>query len=124
MATVPLGLARAALDDVVELATDKVPLLSPSPLATNPLFQYQLADAEVTLRVSRALLYEAAGEAWAAAVAGDEFTPASAGTPSLNRGAGDHHRRVGRRHLVSRVEAGARSTSRARFSVGCAMSTL
>ena len=56
MATVPLGLARAALDDVVELATDKVPLLSPSPLATNPLFQYQLADAEVTLRVSRALL--------------------------------------------------------------------
>jgi alkylation response protein AidB-like acyl-CoA dehydrogenase len=75
IASVPLGIARAALDDIIELATDKVPLLAPSPLATNPLFQYQLAAADAELRAARALLYAEAGEAWAAAEAGDEFTP-------------------------------------------------
>ena len=52
LATVPLGIAQAALDDIVDLATDKVPLLSPSSLAANPLFQYQLADADVKLRAA------------------------------------------------------------------------
>jgi indole-3-acetate monooxygenase len=74
MATVPLGIARAALDDVRELATGKVPLLSASALATNATFQFQLADADARLRAARALLYLEAAEAWATAVAGDEFT--------------------------------------------------
>ena len=52
-----------------------MPLLSPSPLAANPLFQYQLADADVKLRAARALLYEAAAEAWETGTGGGEFTP-------------------------------------------------
>jgi alkylation response protein AidB-like acyl-CoA dehydrogenase len=76
MATVPLGIARAALDDIVALAEGKVPLLAASPLATNPHFQYRLAEADTRLRAARALLYGGAGEAWAAAEAGDEPTPA------------------------------------------------
>jgi alkylation response protein AidB-like acyl-CoA dehydrogenase len=75
MAVVPLGIARAALDDVTELATGKVPLLSSSSLGANPLFQYQLADADAKLRAARASLYELADEVWAAATRGDELTP-------------------------------------------------
>ncbi|MGQ0616613.1 MAG: acyl-CoA dehydrogenase family protein [Acidimicrobiia bacterium] len=75
-ASVPLGVAQGALDDIVALATDKVPLLSPGTLATNPLFQYQLAEADVRLRAARSLLYAQAAEAWAVAFAGDEFSGA------------------------------------------------
>jgi alkylation response protein AidB-like acyl-CoA dehydrogenase len=75
MAAVPLGIARGALDDVTELATAKVPLLAPSALATDPVFQYHLADADARLRAARAGLYQAAGDAWDAAVGGDEFAP-------------------------------------------------
>jgi alkylation response protein AidB-like acyl-CoA dehydrogenase len=73
-ASVPIGIAQGALDDVVALATDKVPLLSPGPLGTNPLFQHQLAEADVKLRAARALLYAEAAEAWAIASAGEELT--------------------------------------------------
>jgi indole-3-acetate monooxygenase len=87
MATVPLGIAQGALDDVVELATDKVPLLSPSHLAANPRFQYELGAADVALRAARALLYDTAGDAWEAATAGDELTP---GSRAALRSAGVH----------------------------------
>lgn len=76
LASVPIGIARGALDDVVALATDKVPLLSPVTLAANPLFQYQLAESEVKLRAARSLLYAEAAEIWAVAVAGEEPTVA------------------------------------------------
>ena len=57
MATVPIGIAQSALDDVVELAMEKVPLLSPSRLAANPRFQYQLADTtHAPRRCSRSCL--------------------------------------------------------------------
>ncbi len=73
---VAVGVARGALDDVTELAAGKVPLLSPSTLAANPLFQYQLADADVRLRAARELAYAEAAALWDAALAGDELTPA------------------------------------------------
>jgi alkylation response protein AidB-like acyl-CoA dehydrogenase len=69
VATVSLGIARAALDDVLELAGDKVPLLEAAPLAANPHFQHELGDADARLSAVRARLYEAAGEAWSAAQA-------------------------------------------------------
>ncbi len=75
MASVPIGIAQGTLDDVVALATDKVPLLSPGTLAANPLFQYQLAQADVQLRAARSLLHAEAAEAWDVAVAGDELSP-------------------------------------------------
>jgi alkylation response protein AidB-like acyl-CoA dehydrogenase len=75
MAVVPLGIARAALDDVTELAMGKVPLLASAALGANPLFQYQLADADAKLRAARAALYGLADELWSAATCGDELTP-------------------------------------------------
>lgn len=67
IASVALGTARGALDEIVALANHKVPLLAGSPLAANPLFQFQLATADTELRAARALLYETAEAAWATA---------------------------------------------------------
>ncbi|MGZ8482042.1 MAG: acyl-CoA dehydrogenase family protein, partial [Candidatus Limnocylindria bacterium] len=74
MSTVPLGIAGGALDDITDLATGKVPLLSSSPLDSDPVFQYHLAEADARLRAARTSLYQLADEVWAAAVAGDELT--------------------------------------------------
>lgn len=67
IASVALGTAQGALDDIVELATAKVPLLSHGPLAANALFQFELATADTELRAARALLYETAESTWATA---------------------------------------------------------
>jgi alkylation response protein AidB-like acyl-CoA dehydrogenase len=74
IAGVALGTARAALDDIVALATGKVPLLDAAPLATNPTFQFDLATADTELRAARALLYETAASVWDTAERGDPFT--------------------------------------------------
>jgi alkylation response protein AidB-like acyl-CoA dehydrogenase len=75
MAPVPLGIARGALGDVVELTGSKVPLLGSSATAADPVFEHQLAEADAQLRAARAGLLEVAEKAWSMAVAGDEFTP-------------------------------------------------
>lgn len=74
VAPVALGIAQGALDDIVELATTKTPLLAAAPLAANPLFQHDLASADTELAAARALLWELAEEAWATAVAAQPFT--------------------------------------------------
>jgi alkylation response protein AidB-like acyl-CoA dehydrogenase len=73
-ASVALGIARGALDDVVALAAEKVPLLDHRPLATNPTFQHALATAETELAAARALVWECAELAWETAVDAGEFT--------------------------------------------------
>ena len=72
---VAVGIAHGALAEVTALATGKVPLFSGGTLASNPLFQHQLADADARLRAARTLLYADAQTAWATAVAGAPFTP-------------------------------------------------
>ena len=72
---VAVGIAHGALGEVTDLATGKVPLFSDGTLASNPLFQHQLGDADARLRAARALLYADAETAWATAVAGTPFTP-------------------------------------------------
>jgi alkylation response protein AidB-like acyl-CoA dehydrogenase len=69
VASVAIGIAQGALDDIVALATDKVPLLAPQPLADNALFQFELATADTELRAARGLLYETAELLWATAAA-------------------------------------------------------
>lgn len=64
IASVAIGTAQGALDDIVTLAVGKVPLLAHAPLAANPLFQLELATADIELRAARALLYETADAAW------------------------------------------------------------
>ena len=74
VASVAVGVARGALDDVVALAADKVPLLDHAVLAANPVFQLQLGEAEAELAAARALIHETAEAAWDAAASGGEFT--------------------------------------------------
>jgi alkylation response protein AidB-like acyl-CoA dehydrogenase len=74
MASVALGIAQGALDDVTLLASDKVPMLSPVALGGNSLFQFDLATADTDLRAARSLLYEEAAQVWATAAAGDPLT--------------------------------------------------
>jgi indole-3-acetate monooxygenase len=75
IASVALGIAQGALEDILALAANKVPLLAHTPLTANPLFQHQLGAADAKLRGARALLYADAASAWATAVAGAFFTP-------------------------------------------------
>lgn len=75
VSTIAVGIAQGALDDAVELAGGKVPLLAAAPLADDPTFQLQLATADAGTRAARSLLQETAEEAWSAAVAGDELRP-------------------------------------------------
>ncbi len=66
-----LGNARAAIDELVALATSKVGLGSTRTLAERSATQASVAAAEASLRAARALYYEAIEAAWQAAQ-GDE----------------------------------------------------
>ncbi len=74
-ASVALGTAQGALDDIIGLAQDKVPLMSATTLSGNPLFQHDLAQMDTELRAARTLFYETADGAWASAAAGRELSP-------------------------------------------------
>lgn len=64
---VALGLARAAIDELVALAGSKTPDGSGRPLAARPAAQSEVALAEATLRSARAFYREAIATAWEAA---------------------------------------------------------
>jgi alkylation response protein AidB-like acyl-CoA dehydrogenase len=74
MGMVAVGTAQGALDDVIDLAAGKTPLLSPTTLAANPRFQHVLGAADVRLRAARSLLQAEAAALWATAEAGGELT--------------------------------------------------
>jgi len=74
-ASVAIGIAQGALDEIAAMAAHKVPAFSSSALAANPLFQHDYADAAATLRAAKALNAAAAHEAWQTALAGEPFTP-------------------------------------------------
>jgi indole-3-acetate monooxygenase len=74
IAPIPLGIARRAIDELVELATNKVPMGSASRLRDRGVTQYEIAKADAALRSARAFLYEVTEEIWEKAVAGDEIT--------------------------------------------------
>ena len=74
IASVAVGSAQGALDDIVAVAVDKVPLLDRRTLSANPTFQLELATADTQLRAARALIYETAGAAWDAATSAADFT--------------------------------------------------
>lgn len=75
IAAVALGLARAAIDELVELAGAKTSTGASRTLANRPGTQSEVALAEATLRSARAFYYEAIENAWQEALVGKLTTP-------------------------------------------------
>jgi alkylation response protein AidB-like acyl-CoA dehydrogenase len=70
LASVAVGIARGALDDLGAMAGSKVPLLASGPLAADPLFCHDLAVAATDLRAAEVLLRDTADTSWTAAADG------------------------------------------------------
>lgn len=76
VASVAIGCARGALDDVAGLSATKTPLLSPTALRKSPTFHRMVAEADTTIRACRAVVAESAQLVWDVAVAGRPPTDA------------------------------------------------
>jgi indole-3-acetate monooxygenase len=74
-AGVPIGIARAAIDALVELAAGKVTRVG-STLRDESYVQAAVARAESLLRGTRAYLYEVMSDVWETLAAGRELSPA------------------------------------------------
>ena len=75
LAAVGLGIARRALDELIELAQTRKPSLYPSVLAEKAVAHIDLARAEGALGGARALLYDTVEDMWRSVSAGDAPSP-------------------------------------------------
>jgi len=57
-AAVAIGVARGAIDTFVDLAQNKIPMLSVTTTREKPIAQYRIGEAEAKLRAARAFLME------------------------------------------------------------------
>jgi indole-3-acetate monooxygenase len=73
-AAVALGIGRATLDALMQMAATKVPMLGSKPLRDNPVVQSKVAVAEAQLQSSRAYLMAALGAMWDATCRGEAAT--------------------------------------------------
>lgn len=71
---VALGVARAAIDDVMAIAADRTPFASATRLAERATAQAKLGRAEGALRSARAYLHDRISWAWEETLAGRELT--------------------------------------------------
>jgi alkylation response protein AidB-like acyl-CoA dehydrogenase len=74
IAAVALGIARGALDELIELADKRVPTFSTAPLADRAAAQLGLARAEASLGAAQAFLHETIDALWQAVSVGEEPT--------------------------------------------------
>jgi alkylation response protein AidB-like acyl-CoA dehydrogenase len=76
IASVAVGVATAAVNDVITLASDgKRPSLSATRLAASATFQDRLGEAHTMLRAARALLHGEARHAWERSSSGNPTSP-------------------------------------------------
>ena len=69
-----LGIARAAMDDIMDLVKNKVPNYTQTTLKDNQAVQMKLAEAEATLSAGRAYLFETLRSTWETALQGLRIT--------------------------------------------------
>jgi alkylation response protein AidB-like acyl-CoA dehydrogenase len=74
LASVGLGIARAALDELEELARSKPPSLYQEPMAARAATQVEVARAEAALGAARAFLRAAVDDVWKAVQGGGDPT--------------------------------------------------
>ena len=77
VASAARGMARRALDEILELSPNKVPQWATKKLAERPVVQTQVARAEATYFAARAFLREAVANGWAEAEQGTVSVAAS-----------------------------------------------
>jgi indole-3-acetate monooxygenase len=73
LSTVALGIARAALDDLIAVAARKAPSYTMKPLRDRDTVQAVVGEANAALSAARAYLHEAAREAWEYALEGHKI---------------------------------------------------
>lgn len=74
VASVMLGIARRAVEEVVALATAKHPMMSSKTLAHRAMAQVNVARADAALRGARAYLFDEVERAWGEAQQGGEIS--------------------------------------------------
>lgn len=104
IASVALGLARRAIDELVSLAGHKRPQGSSRALAERAPVQADVAAAEAIVRSSRAFVADAIGAAWEVVGTGDELT--------------DEHRRSLRLAATHAAQEAARAVDLAYTAAG------
>ncbi len=77
VSAVGLGVARRALDELVDIAQGKKPQYSSKTLAQSGFTQVEVARAEGKLRASRAFLLDELGSAWESVLAGRDVSVAA-----------------------------------------------
>jgi alkylation response protein AidB-like acyl-CoA dehydrogenase len=83
---VPLGIARTAIDDLIEAAESKRPIGATQALRDHTTIQVEVGRAEALLRSARAFVFEAIGALWDAGEKGE----ATIRDRALARMAGSH----------------------------------
>ena len=73
-ASVALGIARAAIDELRRLAAEKVPTGGRRRLSERGVVQTQMAEAEAMVASARAFLFESVGDAWRDAASGHDIS--------------------------------------------------
>jgi alkylation response protein AidB-like acyl-CoA dehydrogenase len=73
MAAIPLGIARTAIDTLIELAVAKRPAGAERALAERLTIQAEVGQAEALYRSGRAFLYDSVAESWDDVQAGREI---------------------------------------------------
>ena len=70
LASPSLGIARAAIEDFMDIAYNKTPIFTQNKLKENPYVQTKLAEAEAILGAGKAYLYEVLRTTWGTALQG------------------------------------------------------
>ena len=110
-----LGVARAAIDEFVELAGVKIPRSSSELLRDRSLVQAQVGEAEAVLRAGRSYLFDVVRDMWETVLAGELITERQR---SDVRMAMTHGAQCAARaaHGLRRCGGRRRSSARARWS--------
>ncbi len=74
LAAPALGIARAAIDGLIEMAGVKTPSFNAATLAQRQVVQRQVAEAEATLGAGRAYLFETFQKHWEGALRGEPLS--------------------------------------------------